>query len=221
MTETQPHVPLCRGIWLLTAIATLSISLQLAGCGFIGYETFKTDAKNISEPLPHLENTKIAYSIYYPKPKYWREMYFALTKTLQTKFQILDNYSYSDDRDIFHLYAEISTESSAQPKEPPFFLSIIHLFSLSTIPITWSEKNFVTFTVVAPNGEIKTFTYSLSIRYYSWLPFVLFNPGFGGNLSKWFEYYQEDRVKMFDRIATRFMVDAAPFILSHDVPVRH
>jgi hypothetical protein len=203
-----------RGLALLLVFA---MSLQLSGCGFMGYATFKTDVQRISEPLPNLENIKIAYPIYYPKPKYWRELSFALTRTLQTQFKILDIHS--NEHGAFALYTEIATKGSME--NPPALWGIIHLLSFSTIPISWSENNSITFTLYAPNGDKKTFTYGMAIRCYSWLPFMFFNPKIMDNLSRSIEYYQEDRVNIFEKISTRFMVDAAPFFLAHATPVKH
>jgi len=201
---------------------TFMISLQLTGCA-VGYITFHTEDWHSTQPTPNLANVKISRS-------YWEEHSpgFSIDKKidgfvdriLHSRFHILDiqptpQTGIHNETDRFVIRVKQVVEEISQPGETWL---VGGYFSFAVLPAVWNEDHSVAFNIIAPGGEEKTYRYRYTERYYSWLPFLFFGPGYfaagttGGSNSS---FYEKDRAKILEDITARFMAEAAPFILSH------
>ncbi len=185
------------------------ILIQLAGCA-VGYITFKTEDHDAIQPYGKMANTKISYNV--PDPL----LRFSLERTLRARFHLLDvqptgnkepNINNESDRFL------INAEKSSEPSPIYIVWGITSYLSFATIPAILDDDQYITFTIIAPGGEEKTFRYQYTERLYSWMPFMFFGPGFFAT-TEGYDLYMEDRVKTLDEITTRFVTEAATFILS-------
>ncbi len=188
------------------------------GCGIVGYSTFKMEEWNMPQQPANFEKTEISLygknqevEGYYVEASHF-EPYFGLTKVLRERFKIADVFSESQNR--FLIKIEESIEGRRQNK--PTVWELIHIYTFNVIPYIWTDKRSITYTITAPNNEIKSFTHSYVVQNYSWFPFLFFNPGFETGLyGEMHNYYQKDRVKIYEVFATRFLTESALFIVSH------
>jgi hypothetical protein len=146
----------------------------------------------------------------YPSP----ELSFALEKTLRERYRIFDiqrlaKNAAPEDRNAFLVRIHGTNDSSI----PGLAMAVLNFLSGAIIPATWRENYTLLFTVVAPDGQEKSFHYSWSERVYSWLPMIVFGPKFTVNISTELNYYQDERLRILDEIMKRFMDDASRFIL--------
>jgi hypothetical protein len=167
----------------------------------------------------HYENLKI--SIVFIKvawPRY-TPLWLAMHRTLRERYHIFDILPLQmrpmpNDPDRFVIEVWLSL-----PEKTAAGVAGENLSSFGVIPTMWSEKYSLTFKVIAPGGEEKAYIYSYTERSYSWgLILGFFGPGFGHDLNTEWDLYQDDRIVVFDKLTTRFMSDAAPFISSHRSP---
>jgi hypothetical protein len=213
MVETNdPSTP----FWKLRTLLIIIVSLSLTGCP-AGYAAFNHKELSITEPFPSLAQIKISFLK--PEPKsssYWEsvyseELYFSLSRTLRSRYRIFDINSNQQEK--FIITAEHSPKSLKGDIETGVW-SFIHRYSLAAVPMIWNEKHSLIFTVTAPSNKKRTFIYDYTIRYYSWLPFLLFDPGFILTTEGWMDSYQDRRIRLYDEITALFMQEAAPFFLS-------
>lgn len=184
-------------------VLTFIILIQMAGCA-VGYMTFKTEDLDTTQPNGKMADVKISYNV--PDPF----LRFSLERTLRGRFHVLDVQATSKtEPERFLINAKISSEMS--PLNMAWFIT--SFLSFATIPAIVDDDRHIAFTVIAPGGEEKTFRYQYTERLYSWMPFMFFGPGVFAT-TEGYDLYTEDRVKTFDEITTRFVTEAAPFILS-------
>jgi len=193
----------------LLYIALLMISLPLAGCA-AGYSTFHTENWDSTQPTPDLSNVKIScYDGKYPS------QCSSIERVLQSRFHLLDVHTIPrvirNETERF----VISAESAHDMSQISTAWILVSFFTFAAIPAVWDQDSSLAFTVIAPGGEEKTFRYHYTERCYSWLPFVFFGPGFLMSANGGTDYYKEDRARIRDDITARFIMEAAPFLLSH------
>lgn len=136
----------------------------------------------------------------------------AFEDTLRTHFHILDVNKVASLDDQEARQFAIGIERRTKDSRLNYLLMAINVASFAIIPCVVNEREQITFTVRSPWGAENTFQYSYTERYYSWLPFMLFSPGFTANPRTTHDDYKEERLKIFEDITSRFMIEAAPFI---------
>ncbi len=193
---------------------TFMILLQLTGCA-VGYRTFQTEDWNSTQPTPNLSNVKISYS-YYHLPGFDENIGGVVDGLLRSRFHILDIQSKADIHNETDRFVISVMQVAGKTSLPGEFFGIASYFTFAVLPSFWDEDHSVVFTIIAPGGEEKTYRYRLIERSYSWLPFLFFGPGFvvGGSGSYAF-YDKEKHTKTLEDITAHFMMEAAPFLLSH------
>jgi len=202
-----------------TSFLLATLLFFLTGC-FGGYATFSQ-----REQVTFVSSTKleqISVLLVRPDPKtlyYWElkcsdELYFSLARTLRSKYNVVDMNSNAQNR--------ITIIAEHYPRNPithrlhlnEGLWSFIHGVSFGMVPMIWNEKHSIVFNLTLPTKkDNKKFSYDYSIRYYSWLPFLLLDPGFIFS-EGWEDNYSEKRIELYDEITTRFIQEATPLILS-------
>jgi len=197
----------------LLFVPILLIPLHLSGCA-IGYITFHTEHWETTEPPSQLDGVIISYNTDN------ESVSSSLERMLRGRFHVLD--------------IQQTTEAGLQNNAPEQFIisvrtatgklstaeiawAALSLLSCATIPVTVGEDFPITYTVIAPGGDQRTFQYRYTERSYSWLPLLLFGPELfavfpGGGPT---DTYDDERVNMLDKITIRFLTEATPFILAH------
>jgi hypothetical protein len=188
------------------------ISLQLTGCA-VGYITFHTEDWISAQPTPNLANVKVSCNDNGKIP----QQCFSLERVLRSRFHILDIQSVPQTG----IHSETKRFVIRPELAPDTYWGVgkisCYVPSFSVIPGVCEKEYSIVFTIIAPEGEDKTFRYRYSERLYNWLPFAFFGAGYLGTFDTNRDYYGEDRTKILDDITARFMTEAAPFILSHVV----
>ncbi len=197
---------------LLLIILTVC-AVNIAGCA-AGYRTFKTDAATPAALPEKLTNIRISYSSSGGKLR--NDLALSVERTLRGRFNVMDIQNASrpggsPSSDRFALIVDERRENSLG--DNIWFVG--HLLSLATIPAYINTDKYLTLTIVAPDGNKRTFQYRYSERLWSWLPFMFFGPGYVAVFDTETDDYQQKRIEMADIIVTRFMVDVTPFIRDH------
>jgi hypothetical protein len=194
----------------LPVLILIAVSLQGAGCSTVGFKSFSHDGTGEQHATAKLKGISFAYK----GDKYLSpEVAFALEKCLRERYHVVDiqplapNGSPADRNTVL-----IRIHSSGRYSLPGQVMMVLNFLSAAIVPATWSETTILEFTLTSPDGE-KFFRYSWSERVYSWLPMILFGPKYALNLNAEMDQYQPERIRVLDDIMTRFLDEAAPFIL--------
>jgi hypothetical protein len=186
---------------------------MLSGC-IAGYYSYKTANEIKTLTTEDIAEIKISYA-----GNSNSDLASSIERTLRERFRVI-NINKIEDKDFRKDPERIALRGTLKHEDPSraskiwFFTSF---FSLAVIPAVINENATVTFEVIAPNGDEKTFRYEYTERFYSWLPFLFFSPDF------FFVFMNgiDDPKKLnetFDQITSQFIVDANQFIVSHARP---
>lgn len=190
----------------------LILTFLFQGCA-VGYHTYKTTYENTSQPAINLSGVKIAYFAAPIQPPD-RNVTSSLVNILKERFLIADIKNYEEtniqeDRERIVIRAKLHHSHSLTSAS----LIVINYLSFATIPVIVDQDDTVTFEILAPNGDRKTSQYHFIVRSYSWLPFIFFKPDFWIFIVAARDHQDEQEV--LDQICTQFVLDMAPFIISH------
>jgi hypothetical protein len=195
----------------LAAILLMAALLNLTGCA-VGFETFRSDAVNVQEPLSNIDDVKLVYDADNTLLR------LSLERVLIERFHM---------RDIMPLTTATEPDSSGrfvikarrvELKEEPGLLKQIwggsSLLFFAVVPFYWDEKSAIELSMSDQQQIIKTASYQVTKRTYSWLPLSLFGPDylfFFNGPAKWEEQEnQQDKIRMYEQIMTRFITDVSP-----------
>jgi hypothetical protein len=192
------------------------ICLQLTGCA-VGYMTFKTHGSDSKRTDKNIANLKFSYSVHSEKlnfERYEQKIGASFERILRRRFHILDVQQIPQpdtkkDPERYIVHIDISVDRLSLAEEVWTTLSII---SFAAIPATADFTYSLQYSIFTPDGDAKIFHYSYDERSYSWLPFFFFGPRF--LLFLWTEgnLYDKERIKVFDGITERFILDATPLL---------
>lgn len=195
-----------------------SCALLQSGCA-VGYISFHYDVPEQMLSTIQLPDIKIAYSYANPSNDYKAENTFwmGFERSLRGRFSIVDlqQIAASGTQNSERFVIDVEQKGSEIPSID-FVWGVIGFISFAIIPCVFSDHQDIIFTMRSPQGEEKRYQYRYTERSYSWLPFMFFAPGFKDYPLKTplvYDSYQEERLKTIEDITTRFMIDAAPFII--------
>ena len=193
---------------MLRVIIICLMSCLSAGC-IVGYKTFSVVEKQPPQPATNLENIKILCTAEENDLRSCDSIQYAL----RTKYHILDVQAIrTAGADRLSIHVKRRDEKSIVSG----IWSVISGLSFAVIPAVLSEDRIYQFKVTTPGGESRAYDYQFVERTFSWLPLLLFAPGYYEDMSGMsMDKYARKRDGILEEsIIPRLMQDAEPFVLS-------